>query len=325
MEANTTSPLSIPIDYRYIPEGKGGTFCFRPNIFGADKDLREIHHIGTHVCVTCVGVYFKVDDDRSFCAHIKVDNGFNHPKNLIMQSDGQELRTMVFERLVAHGEAEGWDIHDLEFGENLIIVCPKSVYVGVGGNEYDRTGRWVVDAIRWMLEYCNEGIRLETMVLRRDAERKREEMPEEEVEEKHGTLVVCEMAHRLEHKARSLISTTESPEERVKNVETKQSCYGFIVKHSTGKAQLPRTGDLPAKEGDTIRFSKTSTVGIPLEWRDYTRRDQPSPTLSSWEFCLPDNSVTRYLAESLADQELQSPTSPASNKVPWKNGVPWTS
>ena len=56
---STTDSPDLP--YKLVPEGKG-------KIFTKDVDNHPV--IGTHGCMTCVGVFFKIDDETCLLAHI---------------------------------------------------------------------------------------------------------------------------------------------------------------------------------------------------------------------------------------------------------------
>lgn len=61
------------IPYKLVPEGKGKSFI---------QDADRFPVIGTHGCITCVGVYFKINDESCFLAHISavVMYGGKQPK-----------------------------------------------------------------------------------------------------------------------------------------------------------------------------------------------------------------------------------------------------
>jgi len=65
--------------FRHVPEGYGGVLSFHPPGQSSkpkrsaryDKvDLNSIQYVGTTGIRTCVGVYFAIDDERCFFAHI---------------------------------------------------------------------------------------------------------------------------------------------------------------------------------------------------------------------------------------------------------------
>ena len=55
-----------PQHYRHIPPGTGGTYRYSNT--GNDSSLTK--HVGMTGCSTSVGVYFKIDEQRFFAAHI---------------------------------------------------------------------------------------------------------------------------------------------------------------------------------------------------------------------------------------------------------------
>jgi hypothetical protein len=63
-----------------------------------------IHHntmplVGTHSCVTCVGVYFRIDGSRCFVAHMSAISLETHPANVVTDNAGQEIKAQVVSRL----------------------------------------------------------------------------------------------------------------------------------------------------------------------------------------------------------------------------------
>lgn len=90
-KTKSNSASEIPV--LRVEEGTGGTFWTGPETWCADGrmgihlvtpesgplkgPIRNVEYIGTELCTTGIGLYFEIEKDRCFCAHIKIEN--KHP------------------------------------------------------------------------------------------------------------------------------------------------------------------------------------------------------------------------------------------------------
>lgn len=107
--------------FRCVPRGTGGTFPM-------DRNNRRI---GVKRCKTSVGVYFEIDDKRSFCAHIK----FDKPYATLTESQAKRLQREVFEKLKQVCKREKWPIENECFGGMMTVMCEQTSVDGKGGNQ----------------------------------------------------------------------------------------------------------------------------------------------------------------------------------------------
>lgn len=67
---SSTKKLIPKEEFRYVRKGTGGTLAID------EKDTRRVGAIG---CDTSVGVYFKIDSERIFCARIECTSDTTKP------------------------------------------------------------------------------------------------------------------------------------------------------------------------------------------------------------------------------------------------------
>ena len=100
--------MSTP--YRYIAEGCGGIYHF---------DSSTTQYIGTTGCSTCVGVYFEIDDETCFAAHI----------NALIRSSGRatdEISSAMVREAVQKklDETMSGKVPTERMRSTLLMVCP---------------------------------------------------------------------------------------------------------------------------------------------------------------------------------------------------------
>ncbi|EMC98490.1 hypothetical protein BAUCODRAFT_428060 [Baudoinia panamericana UAMH 10762] len=140
-KAKTTNPKLIPggkTAFRHVPEGRGGILNFRKPIFGTedagksltDQDHDRIHYLGVTGVKTCVGVYFALDDNRCFLAHINAWRyGGTRRLSLDEQQhleEGSRFKSVTIEMLRKHSEKHDWDPREPRILQSLLIVCPEA-------------------------------------------------------------------------------------------------------------------------------------------------------------------------------------------------------
>lgn len=114
----STQPVSDgPTPYRYVSQGSGGTYKFTPD---------TLQHIGTSKCITCVGVYFAIDDKRCFMAHMNADTitQDGKPSRRTNQRLSAKIRDQMTDRLNAEQQKSGWGPVTERMRSSLVMVCP---------------------------------------------------------------------------------------------------------------------------------------------------------------------------------------------------------
>lgn len=125
-----------------VQENEGGTFIINPG---------HSRYHGTVKCLTCVGVFFRVDDTRVFLAHINGSSKTTYPDNLLTDKAGKNLAFIVKQALLAHAKRLTWDPTHPQFGKNVKLVC--GFYDDVEG--FKRAGKFVVDGIKDCFRFCS--------------------------------------------------------------------------------------------------------------------------------------------------------------------------
>ncbi|KAK3714070.1 hypothetical protein LTR37_008099 [Vermiconidia calcicola] len=152
MSTNTTSK-----PFLHLLEGQGGMFEW--SRLKADDNGELLHYIGTQGLITCVAVFFRVDEERFFMAHINalMQRSGVTSRNVTIE-EGARVKEAVLERLEADAKANGWKRDALMISKSIIIACPKM------RNPYDdneNTGLYVVDAL---IEFLNLGLSREELI-----------------------------------------------------------------------------------------------------------------------------------------------------------------
>ncbi len=78
------------IKYRHIPESEGATLDI------ADATAPRV---GTYFLMTCVGVYFRIDEERCFFAHMDARTPETWPCNVVTKEAGEVIVGQVKRRL----------------------------------------------------------------------------------------------------------------------------------------------------------------------------------------------------------------------------------
>ncbi|KAI7209443.1 LigB subunit of an aromatic-ring-opening dioxygenase LigAB [Hortaea werneckii] len=123
-QATTIGPAAVnsttiqPQVYRHIAQGSGGTYTFTDN---------NVQHIGTSGCLTCVGIYFVIDDHRCFAAHVNADTvtksgGWSRKIN---GNTRDKIKAEVKQRLDNEQTKSEWGPVSQTMRESLIMVCSR--------------------------------------------------------------------------------------------------------------------------------------------------------------------------------------------------------
>lgn len=152
--------MSSPIPYRYIPEGAGGTFALREanveELSTTDDQMQRSYYIGTWEVFTCVGVFFMVDENRCFIAHIdacvhrpNISERHRYDRN-VSNKEGEQIKQATLELLRAEAATNGWTPDTRYALPSLAMisplgVCPKDPSVKM-------SGAFIADAINEFLD-----------------------------------------------------------------------------------------------------------------------------------------------------------------------------
>lgn len=124
---SSIQPNDLPRKYRHIEENCGGTYTID----------EEMPFIGTDNCVTCLGVYFAIDHDRCFFAHINIEprlvDGSQVPevdRSLrdyeINATTERAIVWWVKRQLNNESWSESWGPITQMMRDTLIACCPNS-------------------------------------------------------------------------------------------------------------------------------------------------------------------------------------------------------
>lgn len=128
--------MPAKIEYRYVDQDHGGTFCVDEQ---SVKEDERIPYIGTYDLVNCVGVYLPIDARRCFVAHIDAYVGIGGGEVAHNDPAAIQIEEIVLERLTAHSKANNWEAEDVidclktPNGPKPILASP---HLGKGGAAY---------------------------------------------------------------------------------------------------------------------------------------------------------------------------------------------
>ncbi|KAK5715794.1 hypothetical protein LTR17_016625 [Elasticomyces elasticus] len=155
--------------FRFVGEDEGATLHFHHSggpvyaaLFGYKFAQQRLHYVGTFGLITCVGVYFAIDDHTCFIAHINActirDDG--HTRTIRNDAEGATVKLMTLVLLHQHARAKGWSPRNLRtlirIRRSLLLLCPEPEFEdrpwpGARLREMKQTGFYVADAIREFL------------------------------------------------------------------------------------------------------------------------------------------------------------------------------
>ncbi|KAK5119474.1 hypothetical protein LTR85_007574 [Meristemomyces frigidus] len=130
--------------FRRVPAGYGGTY-----LFGGGS---SISRIGTDHCQTCVGVYFVIDGQRYFAAHIQcwVEASDTTAAGLRIPNAAtyQRLQQEITQRLDVEAAQSGWLQPSEAMRNSLVMVCKAQVTDSQGRQSWDTVvGNCIADAV----------------------------------------------------------------------------------------------------------------------------------------------------------------------------------
>jgi hypothetical protein len=142
--------------YLHIPEGHGGTYTFPSTSTSTSSSSSHSRYIGTSQCLSCVGVYFAIDSNRCFAAHIRASIGCGGGKSgrsSGLAVEDQEAYSNIYHavqnRLEAESRKSGWGRKTEWMRKSLVMVCSQLPYPG---EERLVAGQAVADAVSDWLE-----------------------------------------------------------------------------------------------------------------------------------------------------------------------------
>ena len=139
MSSSNKSKINI------VNAGFGNTFEYDP----ADP----CKFIGTYGCVTCVGVYVVVDEERCFVAHIDTHITPTTPVRrgafACNRRQSQQSKDEVVKALQVHATRNAWNFNDKKFRTSVKLVCPKlEIQSNMDSTEYRRTGAVICEEVK---------------------------------------------------------------------------------------------------------------------------------------------------------------------------------
>ncbi|KAK5173314.1 uncharacterized protein LTR77_001995 [Saxophila tyrrhenica] len=146
-------------DFLYMQYSCGATIAFDNE--GQDISAQDVPAgvhvhggsgaVGTLWLNTCIGVYFPLDKNRCFLAHINASSQSERPNNAVDEAEGREIREMVCKRLLQESETMHWNIFDSLYA-STIVVCAPNKYRKWGDGRVKLVGYYVVKGIRDFLK-----------------------------------------------------------------------------------------------------------------------------------------------------------------------------
>ena len=126
-------------EFRCMPPGTGGILRY------ADK-LKPFRVTG---CETTLGITFKVDPKRAFCANMELKGEYH----ALSDEQGKKLRLQVWDRLVKFYETEELVVNNEVFGLSLVWTCQK-VVLNEGGQVRKLPAWYMIQGIADFFKHC---------------------------------------------------------------------------------------------------------------------------------------------------------------------------
>ena len=157
--------------YRHVREGEGHVFSFHEDdqVHEDSSSPETIRKVGTYGCLTCVGVYFAIDNQHCFIAHINPIVRINDDTGLVTKHDntrfvtdeeGKQLRDSVAAKLRLT-LSEHCDPDDQEtqstMVNSIVLACPnfdETMLVSKQETRY-QAARYVVEGIKDVLKVAS--------------------------------------------------------------------------------------------------------------------------------------------------------------------------
>ena len=115
---------------RAVQEGFGGVFTYTPSTPAGSGYLENwdvIRLIGTWGLITCVGLYFAIDDNRCFLTHINslVDVGEEKTARICNSAEGAAVKQRVLQGLKTSARVDDWDLSAPKVRDSIKVFCPN--------------------------------------------------------------------------------------------------------------------------------------------------------------------------------------------------------
>ncbi|KAK4952289.1 hypothetical protein LTR28_006643 [Elasticomyces elasticus] len=144
--------------YRKVGAGWGGTLpTTNPS---ANPTTPFTPAVGTKGCMTCVGVFFPIDDKRCFAAHINCQlsqsiQAGSQPYLVETAEEGKRITKTVLSHLRKDNERHEWGGPSEMMRRNLVLVCPLE-WDGIYGEA--QVGKYVIDGVLAFLQLGREDV-----------------------------------------------------------------------------------------------------------------------------------------------------------------------
>jgi hypothetical protein len=245
----------------FLAEGRGGTFAFgrdRDEVGHAVHYIENARYIGTSKCVTCVGIYIQLDDNRCFFAHINAWSFRRRPSNFVDEEGGKEIEAEVLTRLTREIQMRDWEVTHPR-SANLVVACCPMIQTRIDGSkihpeEMKLTGYYVLRAIGKFFrdrvqDFIDEGNTLnKTAQELCDLTASSKGSALQTLEEALGVAVKSgngQLAD-LVKQARADSVRSDMLLQKAKSISSLMSSFkvhaghGFVIKHETGHPQLAK-------------------------------------------------------------------------------------
>ncbi|KAK5738426.1 hypothetical protein LTR17_005954 [Elasticomyces elasticus] len=143
-EPNEDTETQNPFhSYRLVPKGYGGTCVLSQTAHGSSI----ITHIGAYGCFTTVGVYFAIDEQRCFAAHIDVRvkhgrDGVLFDQRVRSKAMKEELSWLIQSMLERESVEQEWQMNCSEWiGRDVVVVCERILDDEVGALHREKDSR----------------------------------------------------------------------------------------------------------------------------------------------------------------------------------------
>lgn len=122
----TTAMAEQKKDVRIIVADKGGTITFDPS---SNDPQQRIEHVIVLDTISCIGIYFRVDDHRAFAAHVyaySTDREIEGQQLLQPPSEGEGRFIVKSMKLSLEREmlAQQWTHSKQQMRDSLVLIGP---------------------------------------------------------------------------------------------------------------------------------------------------------------------------------------------------------
>lgn len=214
---------------RMVAEGQGGNFRFDQRnlkeLSSRQERPEQIDLIGMYWCHYCVGVYFRVDANQCFCAHINVYTLTVEIFSGLTVTEGEDIEQQIIDKMMNELHSNDWNPERAEFGDNLVVVCPEYERyadpepLGIDGFALERTSWYAVRAVREFFRRTAKPMLEEARIKAQVAE----------FASAHMARQARDREVHLQQRADTLL--------RLADFEVDKQSQGFIVEHSIGRVQ----------------------------------------------------------------------------------------